>query len=105
MSKEWCEACGTWVYVVVGFEGEIWCIRCNTPLNQNARDYDDALSTEATKPAGSIGPRFAAVVFGQPRIFTVADDQSGVGRFRVRVLDVQGGQSMTVPPQHLHRVA
>lgn len=103
MKREWCEGCQAWRYVLVGFEGEIWCVRCSAPLNQNARVRD--LVNAINDHFAAVRTSYNTVVFGASRTVVMADDQTGVESHRVRVTDVINGQPLTVVPQHLFRAS
>jgi hypothetical protein len=92
--KEFCEMCGGYRSVMVGFHGEIWCIHCDCPLNAAARRRGFLDSWEA----------FKTIVFGQAHTVIIASDQAGVDPGRVRVRDVTDQRVMIVPAQHLHLI-
>jgi len=94
--RVYCPTCEEYRPVIVGFRGEEWCVRCDTALNCEARQYD---ALRIPRPV-----IYNVVIFGQPERVIKSLDQTDVEPHRVRVFSVPDGRLMTVPPQHLHPV-
>ncbi len=92
--REWCEECGEFRPVMVGFSGDIYCIRCDSPLNAAARRSNYA--------PFSGWDNYLTVVWGQARRVIIATDQNGVSPWFRRVIDVYNLQRYVVPTAHVH---